>query len=150
MNRQADYDTDFYAWSMRQAEALRAGRLADVDREHIAEELETLGRAEKRELRSRLTVLLIHLLKWRYHPRRQGRSWKLTIQEQRLEVQEVLRDNPSLKTRLPEVLEDAYRLAVIGAARQTRKDGDFPNACPWTLEEVLNEGFWPQGQGEGR
>ncbi len=139
-----DYDTDFYAWALAQAEGLRAGRLADIDIEHIAEELETLGRAEKRELESRLIVLLVHLLKWVHQSERRGRSWRLTIQEQRQRVQHVLRDNPSLKAVQDEVLVDAYGIAVLRAAKQTGKDTvDFPPVCPWTLDRVLDDGFWP-------
>jgi Domain of unknown function DUF29 len=66
------YDRDFFAWSRQQAELLRAGKLAEADIEHIAEEIDSTGRTEKRELINRLSVLLLHLLKWRY--RREKRS----------------------------------------------------------------------------
>ena len=77
------YDRDFYAWSRQQAELLRKGRLADADIEHIAEEIESMGRAEKRELISRLTVLLLHLLKWRHQPEKRSPSWEASIRVRR-------------------------------------------------------------------
>ncbi|MEE4379623.1 MAG: DUF29 domain-containing protein [Candidatus Competibacteraceae bacterium] len=139
-----DYETDFYAWAMANASALRLGHLNQIDAEHIAEELETLGKAEKRELSNRLAVLLTHLLKWAYQPERQGNSWRYTIQEQRVRVRDVIQDNPSLKATQDEALEHAYRLARLRAARQTGKDlADFPAVCPWMLEQALDEGFWP-------
>ncbi len=94
------YDQDFYAWSRQQAELLRAGRLAQADLEHIAEEIESMGKTEKRELVSRLTILLLHLLKWRYQPEGRGNSQRLSIANSRDEIADVLDDNPSLKSQL--------------------------------------------------
>lgn len=94
-----DYQKDFYNWTCEQAELLKAGRFNDLDVANLIEEIETMGRSEKRELENRLTVLLVQLLKWHHQPiRRGGRSWQLTIQEQRLEVLDVLNDNPQFKT----------------------------------------------------
>jgi hypothetical protein len=95
------YDRDFYAWSREQAELLRAGKLAEADIEHIAEEIDSMGRTEKRELISRLSVLLLHLLKWRYQPGKRGPSWEASISNQRDGIAEHLDDNPSLKTAPP-------------------------------------------------
>jgi len=89
------HETDFYAWANEQARLLRAGRLAEADLEHIAEEIESMGKTEKRELTSRLRVLLAHLLKWAFQPAGRSMSWRLTIQEERREVVEVLADNPT-------------------------------------------------------
>lgn len=140
------YDQDFYAWAQTQADLLRQGRLADADIGHIAEEIESMGRAEKRELVSRLTVLLLHLLKWRFQPDQRGRSWRLSIIEQRLRITDHLADNPSLKARLPEALAAAHRLARLEAARETGLELDmFPDTCPWTFPEIMEEDFWPQG-----
>ena len=91
------YDEDFYAWANEQAALLRSGRLAEADIAHIAEEIESMGKTEKRELINRLKVLLMHLLKWQLQPTFQGNSWRLTIEEQRREVVDHLADNPSLK-----------------------------------------------------
>jgi len=138
------YETDFYAWANEQAALLRAGKLSAADIEHIAEELESMGKTEKRELVSRLTVLLLHLLKWKFQPNLQGRSWRLTIEEQRLETAEHLADNPSLRFKLDDALMAAYRHAVIRAAQESSLDKeDFPASCPWTFEQAMDADFWP-------
>src|SRR3984957_12867093 len=113
------YDQDFYAWANQQAALLRGGRFSEADIAHIAEEIESMGKTEKRELVSRLKVLLIHLLKWQFQPTGQGTSWRLTTQEQRREVVEHLADNPSLKAKLKAAVDTAYATAVIAAARET-------------------------------
>ena len=114
------YDRDFYAWANEQAALLRAGRLAEADIENIAEEIETMGRSEKRELINRLTVLLLHLLKWQFQPALHGNSWRLTIEEQRYRLEDHLKDNPSLKAQLGQAMRDAYRLALVEAATRDR------------------------------
>jgi hypothetical protein len=139
------YERDFYAWANEQAALLRAGRLAEADLENIAEEIESMGRSEKRELVSRLKVLLIHLLKWRFQPTRRGNSWRLSIEEQRREVADHLADNPSLQAKLPDALASAYTTAVLAAARETGLDRNtFPSACPWTYEQIMDAAFWPE------
>ncbi len=138
------YDIDFYAWANEQASLLRSGRLAEADIAHIAEEIESMGRTEKRELVSRLAVLFVHLLKWKFQPNLRGRSWRLTIKEQRNAVADHMADNPSLKSKTEEVVEIAYRSAVLEAAKQTAIDEDgFPTACPWTFNEATDPDFWP-------
>jgi Domain of unknown function DUF29 len=138
------YDRDFYAWSREQAELLRAGKLADADIEHIAEEIDSMGRTEKRELISRLTVLLLHLLKWRYQPSKRGPSWEASITNQRDDIADHLDDNPSLKPLLPQALASAYRKARREAVAETGLAAStFPEICPWATEKVLNEEFWP-------
>ena len=138
------YDQDFFAWSRQQADLLRAGDLAQADIEHIAEEIESMGRTEKRELISRLTVLLLHLLKWRYQPEKRGASWEASIRVQRNRLADHLEDNPSLKPLLPQALLSAYRDAALEAVAETGLPGaTFPQACPWSEEQVLDAGFWP-------
>ena len=134
------YDRDFYAWANEQAALLRAGRLSAADIAHIAEEIESMGRSEKRELTSRLAMLLAHLLKWRFQPERRGRSWQATIREQRSEVADVLADNPSLGARLDELLPNAYGKAVQIAIRETDlAEETFPAICPWTFEQAMQD-----------
>lgn len=141
------YDRDFYAWANEQAALLRAGKLSAADIEHIAEEIESMGRSEMRELVSRLAVALMHLLKWQYQPGGRGNSWRLTIEEQRNQLVRHLRYNPSLKSRVAEAIEDSYRDAILAAARETNLDRKaFPAVCPWTFEQITDEDFWP---GEG-
>ncbi len=144
------YDTDFYAWANTQAALLRSGSLATADVEHIAEEIESMGRSEKRELLSRLAPLLMHLLKWQVQPMLRGNSWRATIKVQRREIARHLADNPSLSARLPEVLGDAYGDAVLLAARDTGlAESAFPASNPWTFAEVMDDGFWPGPTDEG-
>ena len=132
------YDRDFYAWANEQAALLRAGRLSAADIAHIAEEIESMGRSEKRELTSRLAMLLAHLLKWRFQPERRGRSWQATIREQRSEVADVLADIPSLGARLDELLPNAYGKAVQIAIRETDlPEETFPAICPWSFEQAM-------------
>lgn len=139
------YDQDFYAWSQEQAGLLRAGKLTQADIEHIAEEIESMGKSEKRELVNRLAVLLTHLLKWQAQPALRGASWRLTIEEQRDRLADHLSDNPSLKATLDTSIASGYRLAILGAARETGFDrATFPGACPWPFEQIMDEGFWPE------
>jgi hypothetical protein len=148
MPQSALYDSDFYAWANEQAALLRAGNLDAADIEHIAEEIESMGKTEKRELISRLTVLLLHLLKWRYQPARRGASWEATILVQRRTLATHLVDNPSLKAMLPGAIDDAYGNAILEARAETGLDlSTFPAACPWTVGQVFNAEFWPEVDG---
>jgi hypothetical protein len=143
--KSALYDRDFYAWSKQQAELLRAGELQQADIEHIAEEIESMGKTEKRELISRLTVLLLHLLKWRFQPAMRAASWEASVKVQRNRLIDHLDDNPSLKPLAPSALAAAYRDAVLEAAAETGLLGStFPESCPWTFEQVLSSEFWPE------
>jgi hypothetical protein len=138
------YDKDFYGWTQEQAALLRAGQLNDLDIENLIEEIETMGRSEKRELESRLTILLLHLLKWKYQEVRRGRSWELSIIEQRLKFQETLDENPGLKPRLDEILVKAYKFATLQASRETKISSSvFPQECPWTFDQITNETYYP-------
>ena len=138
------YERDFYAWTLKNAELLRQGRLGEIDLEHLAEELDSMGRSEKRELINRLAVLLAHLLKWRIQANRRGRSWQLTLKEQRRQTTRVLRDNPSLKPLLAEIVVEAYEDAILRAAQETgMEESAFPAGCPFTIDQILEEDFLP-------
>jgi hypothetical protein len=103
-----------------------------------------MGKTEKRELVSRLTVLLLHLLKWRHQPALRGKSWRLSIANSRDEIADLLADNPSLKAQLGPILASAYRYARRTAAAETDLPEDrFPSSCPWTFQTAIDEGFWP-------
>lgn len=139
------YDRDFYAWAMEQAALLRAGKLDAADIDHIAEEIESMGRSEKRELVSRLTVLLLHLLKWRYQPALRGNSWRLSIANARDQLADHLADNPSLKARLDEAVTSAYRYARRSASVETGlPETTFPADCPWPFATVMDETHFPE------
>lgn len=140
----SNYDEDFYAWTHEQAALLRSGKLAEADIARIAEEIEGMGRAEKRELVSRLTILLLHLLKWRFQPTHRGASWEATILNQRLDIADHLADNPSLKAGLDGFMASAYERARNGAAAETGLARQtFPAECPWSFDEALDPDFWP-------
>ena len=145
MNARDLYDRDFFEWTRSNAALLRAGRLEEADLHHIAEEIEDMGVSQRRELESRLRVLLTHLLKWQVQPERRERStWKSTIRVQRLEVESLLRKMPSLKNLLTECVEDVYERAVVRAAAETRLPEDrFPPTCPYTLDQILDRDCFP-------
>lgn len=139
------YDHDFYAWANEQVGLLRAGKLSEADLEHIAEEIESMGKSEKRELISRLTVLLLHLLKWEFQPMRRGASWRLSIANTRDALTDHLADNPSLRSVLEASVETAYRRARRDAALETGlSENTFPTVCPWSFSQMMDENFWPE------
>ncbi len=139
------YETDFYGWANEQSALLREGRLAEADIANIAEEIESMGRCEKRELVSRLAVLLTHLLKWRYQPAGRGSSWNASIRVQRKRLTDHLADNPSLKSKIPEAVSRAYEEAVVIAADETKLgEAALPADCPWSFDEIMSGNFWPE------
>jgi hypothetical protein len=141
----ATYDADFHAWAEEQAALLRSGKLAELDVAHLAEEIEALGRSERRELVHRLEVLLLHLLKWQFQSELRGKSWRVTIDEQRRALADHLGDNPSLRSYQPEAMRKAYAVAIIRAERETNLLRDmFPWACPYTAEQVSDPDYWPE------
>ena len=132
------YEHDAHAWAFEQAAAIRARRWADLDVDNLAEEIESLGRSEYNMLVAELTVVLHHLLKWRFQPERRGRSWSLTIAEHRDRIQRSLRDSPSLKARRADAVADAYRSARRLAAGETElRLSTFPSACPFAWEDIM-------------
>lgn len=140
-----DYNIDYYAWTNEQAQLLRTGQLQNIDLDNIIEELETMGRSEKRALESRIIVLLTHLLKWQYQPARRGKSWELTIKGQRANCSDVLSDNPSLKSKLDELFIRAYSRARIEAAKETGLDENhFPEQCSYTISQAFDNKFFPE------
>ena len=143
----ADYNKDFYAWLMKNADLLRQHKFNEVDIEHVAEELESMGKSEKRELTSRLTVLLAHLLKWKFQPALRSRSWKNTILTQRIDILELLEDSPSLHYELGERIAIAYEKARLSAEDETGIDkNNFPESCPFTFEQLLKRDFLPEDE----
>jgi len=138
------YETDFYGWANEQAGLLRTRRLNEADLDNIAEEIDSMGRGEKRELVNRLAVLLAHLLKWQFQPGLRSTSWRLTVIEQRKRLVEHLNDSPSLKPMLPDALRTAYGYARLTAQRETGLgDSMFPTTCPYSFEQTVDEQFWP-------
>ena len=142
---QSLYTQDFYAWANEQAKLLRAGKIEQADIPNIAEEIESMGRRERRELISRLTVLLLHLLKWKYQPGLQGNIWKISIRGQRRRALGHLDENSSLKASLDEIMRVAYDDAVGDAELQTGLErGAFPAVCPWSFDQAMNADWLPE------
>ncbi len=141
-----EYDTDFYEWTQHQAAALATGKVSELDLANLAEEIESLGKRDRRGLRNNLKVLLMHLLKWRYQPARRqtGRSWESTIIEHRDRIEAILDDSPSLRRQVEAIITETYLLARRRASSETGLPMEtFPETCPWMAEQVLDETFWP-------
>ena len=144
MTTKSLYETDAYTWALRQSDALRRRAVEEIDWDNVAEEIESVGKTEARELESRLEVLLVQLLKWRCQPQLRGRSWEATIKEQRRRIARHLAENPGLKPRRDELLAEAYQIARLEAVRETDlAEETFPETNPFTWAQALDEGFWP-------
>ena len=140
------YELDFYAWTLQQAKLLQEKKWSYLDIPNLVEEIESLGRQERRELKNRLGVLLGHLLKWQFQPENRSKSWLSTIREQRDQVLDLIDESPSLKPYLPEALIKGYRDGINLAVRETSLGYKaFPINCPYLLEQVLDTEFFPAG-----
>jgi hypothetical protein len=138
------YDNDFYAWTQEQAGKLRARAHNDVDWENVAEEIETLGRSDKREIRSRLEVLVRHLLKWEFQPEKRKSGWHSTIVEQRSQLQYLIDESPSLREFPESQLQSMYQLARMKAQNETGLPvSTFPEQSPYSVSQVLADKFLP-------
>lgn len=139
------YDEDFFAWTQEQAKFLREGALSEIDAGNIAEEVEDMGKGIRHELRNRLTVLTMHLLKWRYQPGHRSSSWSGTINEQRDQIADLLEESPSLRPLVAQEVGKAYMRAFKKAVTETGlPETHFPAECPFTPEQILAEDFLPQ------
>jgi hypothetical protein len=133
------YSDDYAGWVEDTACAIEEGRFNEIDRAALADEVRDLGISQRKEMTSALRVLLVHLLKTKYQPERESRSWQASIGVQRKHLVKFLRRSPSLRPELPEFLEDAYDEARIDASNETGIDIDtFPESCEWSLSEVLD------------
>jgi hypothetical protein len=144
MNDTDLYEKDFYEWTVRNAMLLRSGRASEADLAHIAEEIEDMGKRERRELLHRMSILIAHLLKWQVQPDRRTRSWELTIRVQRKDLLKLVAENPSLQPYLQESLPEAYEHAIVEAMTDTgRPESEFASTCPFTLDVILDSEFLP-------
>jgi hypothetical protein len=138
------YEQDFFLWSQTMAEALRSGNFAQLDLENLAEEVASLGRRDRRELQSRLVVLLHHLLKWQFQPEMRSGSWRGTLAEQRMRIRNLLKESPSLRSFFEESVAESYEDAKVQASAETGLEiVTFPEICPYEIGEVLNVEFLP-------
>jgi hypothetical protein len=140
------YDTDFVAWLEEQAAHLRAGRLAALDLENVAEELEGLMRSQRQQLENRLEVLILHLLKWDHQTDQRANRWRSTVAEQRSRIRRLLRDSPSLQRSLENTAREVYPEAVEQAAIETGlSETAFPATLPYSVEQIFERGL-PAGE----
>ena len=139
------YDEDFAIWTAETARLLRAGRFDEVDIEHVAEEIEDMGKRDKRELHSRLTVLILYLLKWKWQPEKKSANWGSTIVTQRAELRRLFEQSPSLKTKVQDAVEEVYSDAMEGATVEAGLPArTFPRKCPFTPDQILDREFLPE------
>ncbi len=139
------YQEDYYGWLQENAQLIREKRFSEIDVENIVEELESMGKSEKRELSSRLTILLMHLLKWQYQSVKRSMRWRNTIAVQRIDIRELLEDSPSLKNEIADKIEVAYEKAKLAAEVETGiEKQNFPSQCPFSLDQILDESFLPE------
>ncbi|MDX2255480.1 MAG: DUF29 domain-containing protein [Pseudanabaenaceae cyanobacterium bins.39] len=136
------YETDFYRWTLEQSELLRTIAVEGLDTKNLAEEIASLGRQERRELRTHMNVLLGHLLKWHLLPSDRCKLWQVTIDSERREILWILRDSPSLRDKFHEIINDSYDAAQYLAILETNLDAqDLPQTCPYSIEQILDLGF---------
>ena len=144
LNRGPAYDEDFFLWTQRQAALIRAGQFDLMDREHVAEEIESLGISDRRQLRNPLEVLMMHLLKWQFQPMHRSRSWQSTIRTQRSRIERVLQESPSLRREVAELSREEYAAALEAASAETGfAMSTFPEALPYTPEQIMDDDFYP-------
>lgn len=138
------YATDFHAWTQKQVMLLQSQRWSSIDLPNLIEEIESLGKQQRQELRNRLSLLMGHLLKWEYQPQRRSRSWLATLRIQRRDIVRLLKDNPSLKPHLEDALKDAYENARdLAMAETDLPEQTFPLEVPYQLSDILDDGFYP-------
>jgi len=153
MSTQTLYDKDFYAWVYHHIELVKEKRWGEIDTDILIDELENMAKRDKYELVNHLTILLLHLLKWEYQFQQlsemwqefNGKSWKFSIIEQRIQIEEQLEMSPSLKPFFSQAVTKAYQRAVMLAMKETElPETTFPANCPYTIEQLTDEDFYPQ------
>jgi Domain of unknown function DUF29 len=144
VERGVGYNEDFVLWTKRQAALIRAGQFELIDWENVAEEIESLGTSDRRELSHRLEVLMMHLLKWQFQPMHRSRSWRSTIRTQRGRIERLLKESPSLRREVAGLSEEHYSLACNTASAETGfAAATFPESLPYTPEQILQDDFFP-------
>ncbi len=139
------HENDLYAWTRQQVQLLKSGQLSALDVSNLIDEVDDMGGSIRNQLESRLEVLLMHLLKWQYQPNYRGRSWQLTIKEQRRKIERLIRKNPSLQNTLDQTLADAYGDAILAAAKETgMAENIFPEQCPYSIQQIIYSDYLPE------
>jgi hypothetical protein len=145
VSNSALYEHDFFAWTQATAALLRAGTCDAIDLHTLAEEIESMGKSERRALGSQIQRLTMHLLKWQYQSTERSGSWRRSIRNAREEIQDILDDSPSLRPHLSSLLAQRYPRACRDAHDETGLSlATFPQTRPWTVEQILEDDFWPE------
>jgi hypothetical protein len=139
------YDTDIAAWAERQADALRRRAANEIDWENVAEEIEDVARRDRDRIYGALVTALTHLLKWQFQPEMRSGAWRSAVVRARDRIAKLVKDSPSMRDYPAAVLAEAYPPARRAAEAETGIAG-LPEACPWTIEQVLEHAFWPSGE----
>ena len=143
--RRVRYEEDLYAWTQEQAALLRARQTDALDWDHLAEEVEWMVGRDRRELKNRLRIILLHLLKWQGQPARRGASWRKTLRTQRRHIKDLLQESPSLRRLVLDLMHEAYADAVKDAVDETGLPAEhFPGSCPYAPDDVLDEDHLPE------
>jgi hypothetical protein len=143
----SEYERDFYHWIHQNIALLKQGKLAEIDVDILIDELENMAKRDRRELISRLMILIAHLLKWQFQPDKQSSSWQRSIDEQRIQIMKQLEDSPSLKNQLSEYIENAYPDALKLAVKETQLPIKiFPPDCPYSVLKLLEDDFYPNSE----
>lgn len=138
------HDEDFFLWTQHQAALIRARQFDLVDWENVALEIEAVGSRERRELGTRLKILMMHLLKWQFQPEKRSRSWRSTINDQRDEIEQLLDEDPSLRREIEALIGKRYRIARANAAGETGLAlRTFPLRCPYAADQILDDSYFP-------
>lgn len=140
-----NHEKDIYGWTLHTAQLLREKKMNEVDFDGIIEELEEMGISNKHAFKNRLAQLIFHLLKWQYQPDFRGRSWQGSIEEQRIRLNDLLEDNPSLKPLIEDSIKKAYKLSFSFIKKETPLDLKLlPDQCPYSFEQIMDDGFYPE------
>jgi hypothetical protein len=139
------YDRDYYLWLSHTAQLIKEGKFSEVDAVNLIEEIEDMGRSEKRAIKSNLVILLLHLLKYKYQPAKRTNSWKASIREHRRRLRDDFQLSPSLKRYFEEVFDECYQDGREQAADETGLPKDtFPTISPFTPSQTLNPDYLPE------
>ena len=141
------YNRDFYAWTQATAALVQAGKWYEIDPGCLTEELNDLGVSQYNAVSSDLYQVLLHLLKWQYQPARHvdSHSWRDSIVEHRDRIDRLCTRSPALRRHLPAMLAEEYPRARRRARTPTGLPlATFPEVCPWTVEQVLDDDFFPE------
>lgn len=145
MTIQALYETDFNSWIQENILLLKQSRFNEIDAGHLIAELEDMAKKDRRELMSRFVILIAHLLKWQYQPTHRGNSWRSSIDENRVQIEVLLEDVPSLKADFSEAIKEVYQKSVKLASKETGlRQSSFPTNCPYSENQLMDDDFYPE------